>query len=89
MYPKTLPIKPQIYPIWFFLGPKFNSRVWKLNRWAIEEHICSYITMAGGGGVQRGASIREVPNFPKKIGDGPMKMAPLKEKNKAKSVPMN
>jgi hypothetical protein len=62
----ALPIKPQIYPIWFFC-PKFNSRVYKLNRWAIEEHICSYIGSAGGGGVQRGASIGECPIFPKKL----------------------
>ncbi len=41
LFLKTFPIAPQFYPIWFC--PKFYSHAYKLERWAIGEHICFYV----------------------------------------------
>jgi hypothetical protein len=57
--PKTFPIAPLIYPIWY--AQKFNSHASNLKRWDIGEHFCFYFVT----GVERGASIGDCPMCPK------------------------
>jgi hypothetical protein len=71
LFPLTFPRAPQFYPLQFC--PKFNSHVYNLTKWPIGEHICFYI---GTGGPKRCLQWG-VPNVPRKIGDGPINMAPF------------
>jgi hypothetical protein len=61
--PQLFPIAPQIYPIWFAQSSTF--KVYKLKRWACLIGECAYFYFAIG--VQRGASIWEMPNVPKNL----------------------
>ncbi len=40
LFPKTFPIAPQLYPLWFAQSPTLICRNWK--RWAIGENIYFY-----------------------------------------------
>jgi hypothetical protein len=69
---------------------KFNSHVYKLQRWNPGrrggQHICLYLAT----GVQKRCFYWGMPNVQKKFADGPINMAPLREKTKkVVSVPMN
>jgi len=57
--PKTFPIAPQLYPIWFAQSSTLMYTNWK--RWTIESTFVSILQLV----IQRGASIGEYPMFQK------------------------
>jgi len=58
--------------------PKFNSHAYKLKRWAIWSTFF-YIFATG---CPKRCFYWGVPNAPKKLGDGPINMAPSKKEKK-------
>jgi hypothetical protein len=65
--------------------PKFNSHVYKLKKLNLRMHICFYSAI----GCPKRCIYWGIPNVPKKIGDGPINMAPSQKKKKKLSAPMN
>jgi len=59
--------------------PKFNSHVYKLQRWNVGASTFVSILQVG---VQKRCFNWGMPNVPKKLADGPINMAPLKKKMK-------
>jgi hypothetical protein len=59
--------------------PKFNSHVYKLQRWNLGASTFVSILQVG---VQKRCFNWGMPNVPKKLADGPINMAPLKKKMK-------
>jgi hypothetical protein len=57
--PKTFPIAPQLYPIWFAQSSTLMYRNWK--RWTLGSTFVFFLQLV----IQRGASIGEYPMFPK------------------------
>jgi hypothetical protein len=58
----TLALTPNVkwaFDLSHMVCPKFNSHVYKLKKWAIEEHICLYCVID----VKRSASIEKCPMF--------------------------
>jgi hypothetical protein len=73
--PDTFPIASLFYLV--LVCPKLESLVHKLKRWDIQEHICLYFVSEG----PKRCFYWGVPlMFPKKIGVGPINVAPLKIK---------
>jgi hypothetical protein len=75
LFLKSFPKAPQFYPIWFCW--KFNSHVYKLKMWA---QWSTFVSVFSKQGSYEMLLLRRVPQWSKKIGDGPINMAPSKSK---------
>jgi hypothetical protein len=63
LFPKTFPIAPQLYPIWFAQSPTLMYRNWK--RWAMGER--AYLILFCNFGSKEVLLLgEEYPMFPKK-----------------------
>lgn len=75
--PKTFPITPQIYPTRF--GHSSTFMYWR----AIGKNVFGTILGAGG------ASLVGTAQYPRKIGEGPINVAPSEGKKTMENTPLN
>jgi hypothetical protein len=78
--PKGFPIAPQIYPTCFG-----HSSTFMYNK-GIGRNVFGTILGAGG---QRGASLVGTAQYARKIGEGPINVAPSEGKKTMENIPLN
>jgi hypothetical protein len=78
--PKTFSIVPQIYPTCFGHSSTFMYRK------AIGKNVFGTILGAGG---QRGTSLVGTAQYPTKIGEGQINVAPSEGKKTMENIPLN